>query len=238
VKLAGQVAVVTGAGRGIGRAVAAAFAREGAQVVLAARSTRELAAVQREIEEAGGRALSVPTDVRQEPAIAGLVSRALALDGRIDCLVTAAGLAAFGLVADAKTEDWDQLMAVNLRGAFLTCRAVLPAMIAQGRGSIINIGSIVTSRTLPGSSAYTATKYGLQGFSRVLAEEMRPHGVRVGILSAGATDTPLWDAVPAPPDRARMLKVEQIAETALLMATLAPGAALEEVTLLPQGGVL
>ena len=94
------------------------------------------------------------------------------------------------------------------------------------------------SSSFPGSAAYTATKYGLQGFSRVLAEEMRPHGVRVGILSAGATDTPLWDAVPAPPDRARMLKVEQIAETALLMATLAPGAALEEVTLLPQGGVL
>jgi 3-oxoacyl-[acyl-carrier protein] reductase len=238
VKLAGQVALVTGAGRGIGRAVAAAFAREGAHVVLAARSTRELAVVQREIEEAGGRALSVPTDVRQEPAIAALVSRALTLGGRIDCLVTAAGLAAFGPVADAKTEDWDQLMAVNLRGAFLTCRAVLPAMIAQGRGTIINVGSVVTSRTLPGSAAYTATKYGLQGFSRVLAEEMRPHGVRVGILSAGATDTPLWDVVPAPPDRARMLKVEQIAETALLMATLAPGAALEEVTLLPRGGVL
>jgi NADP-dependent 3-hydroxy acid dehydrogenase YdfG len=149
VRLAGQVALVTGAGRGIGRAVAAAFAREGAQVVLAARSTRALAAVQREIEAAGGRALSVPTDVRQEPAIAALVSRALALGGRIDCLVTAAGLAAFGPVADAKTEDWDQLMAVNLRGAFLTCRAVLPAMIARGRGTIINIGSIVTSRTLP-----------------------------------------------------------------------------------------
>jgi 3-oxoacyl-[acyl-carrier protein] reductase len=238
VRLAGQVAVVTGAGRGIGRAVATAFAREGAQVVLAARSTRELASAQREIEEAGGRALSVPTDVRQEPAIAALVSRALALGGRIDCLVTAAGVAAFGPVADAKTEDWDQLMAVNLRGAFLTCRAVLPAMIAQGGGTIINIGSIVTSRTLPGSAAYTATKYGLQGFSRVLAEEMRPHGVRVGVLSAGATDTPLWDAVPTPPDRARMLKVEQIAEAALLMATLAAGAALEEVTLLPQGGVL
>src|SRR5207247_10946388 len=124
VKLAGQVAVVTGAGRGIGRAVAAAFAREGAQVVLAARSTRELAAVQREIEEAGGRALSVPTDVRQEPAIAALMSRALALGGRIDCLVTAAGLAAFGPVADARDEDWDQLMAVNLRGASLKYTAV------------------------------------------------------------------------------------------------------------------
>ena len=237
-RLTGQVAVVTGAGRGIGRAVAAAFAREGAFVVLAARSPREIASVQRDIEAAGGRALAVATDVRQEPAVAALVSRALAEGGRIDCLVTAAGLAAFGPVADAKTADWDQLMAVNLRGAFLCCRAVLPAMTAQRRGTIINIGSVVTSRTLPGSGAYTAAKYGLLGFSRVLAEEMRTHGVRVGVLSAGATDTPLWDAVPQPPDRALMLKPEQIAEAALLMASLAPGAALEEMTLLPQTGVL
>jgi len=238
VRLAGQVALVTGAGRGIGRAVAVAFAREGARVVLAARSARELASVRHEIEAGGGSALTVPTDVRQEPAIAALVSRALADGGRIDCLVTAAGVAAFAPVADAKTEDWDQLMAVNLRGVFLSCRAVLPTMTAQKRGTIINIGSVVTSRTLPGSAAYTATKYGLLGFSRVLAEEMRPHGVRVGVLSAGATDTPLWDAVPAPPARARMLRPGQIAEAALLMATLAPGATLEELTLLPQGGIL
>jgi NAD(P)-dependent dehydrogenase (short-subunit alcohol dehydrogenase family) len=238
VRLAGQVAVVTGAGRGIGRAVASAFAREGALVILAARSTRELASIQREIEAAGGRALAVPTDVRQEPAVAALVTRALGEGGRLDCLVTAAGLAAFGPVADAKTEDWDQLMAVNLRGAFLCCRAVLPAMTAQGRGTIINIGSVVTSRTLPGSGAYTAAKYGLLGFSRVLAEEVRAHGVRVGVLSAGATDTPLWDAMPQPPDRALMLKPELIAEAALLMAALPPGATLEELTVLPQGGVL
>ena len=237
-RLAGQVAVVTGAGRGIGRAVAATFAREGAFVVLAARSAREIASVQRDIEAAGGRALAVATDVRQEPAVAALVTRALAEGGRIDCLVTAAGMAAFGPVADAKTADWDQLMAVNLRGVFLCCRAVLPAMTAQRRGTIINIGSVVTSRTLPGSGGYTAAKYGLLGFSRVLAEEMRAHGVRVGVLSAGATDTPLWDAVPQPPDRALMLKPEQIAEVALLMAALGPGATLEELTLLPQAGVL
>jgi NAD(P)-dependent dehydrogenase (short-subunit alcohol dehydrogenase family) len=129
-------------------------------------------------------------------------------------------------------------MAVNLRGVFLCCRAVLPTMMAAGRGTIINIGSIVTSRTLPGSAAYTASKYGLLGLSRVLAEEMRPHGVRVGVLSAGATDTPLWDAVPNPPSRARMVKAEQVARVALLMATLEPGATLEEVTLLPQDGIL
>ena len=237
-KLAGQVAVVTGGGRGIGRAVAQALAGEGAAVVLAARSACELDAVGREIAAAGGRALVVEGDVRDEAAVATLVSRTLEAYGRIDCLVTAAGVAAFGPLAEAKTADWDELMAVNLRGAFLCCRAVLPAMTARRHGTIINIGSVVTSRTLPGSAAYTASKYGLLGFSRVLAEEMRPHGVRVGVLSAGATDTPLWDAVPSPPDRALMLKPEQVARAAVFMAALEPGATLEGLSILPQGGVL
>ena len=237
-KLEGQVALVTGAGRGIGRAVAIAFAKEGADVVLAARSTHELAAVAREVEAAGRRALAVPTDVRQEPAVAALVRRAVASLERIDVLVHAAGVAAFGPVSDARTEDWDQTMAVNLRGAYLCARAVLPVMVAQHRGTIINVGSMVTSRTLAGSASYTASKYGLLGFSRVLAEEMRPHGVRVGVLSAGAVDTPLWDAIPSPPDRARMLRAEQVADAAVFMASLAPNGTLEELTLLPAGGVL
>ena len=237
-KLGGRAAIVTGAGRGIGRAVAAAFAREGAAVVLAARSASELDATARQIAEAGGRASAMPADVSDEAAVGALVKRALAEHGRIDILVTAAGAAGFGSVADSKPTEWDQMLAVNLRGAMLCCRAVLPAMIAQRRGTIINIGSVVTSRILAGTAAYTASKYGLLGFSRVLAEELRPHGVRVGILSAAATDTPLWDAVPSAPDRGLMLRPEQVAEAALVMAALEPNATLEEVTLLPAGGVL
>ncbi|MGH7402131.1 MAG: SDR family oxidoreductase [Candidatus Rokuibacteriota bacterium] len=237
-KLRGQVAVVTGAGRGIGRAVAAALAREGAVAVLAARSAAELETVAREIHQAGGRAVVVPTDVRQEAAVEGLARRTLAEWGRVDVLVNAAGVATFAPVTDSKLDDWDQMLAVNLRGAVLCCRAVLPAMTAQRRGTIINVGSIVTSRSLTGSAAYTASKYGLLGFSRVLAEEMRPHHVRVGVLSAGATDTPLWDAMPGAPARERMLRADQVAEAALLMATLDPNATLEEMTLLPAGGIL
>ena len=237
-KLAGQVAVVTGAGRGIGRAVAATLAREGAAVALAARSAADLEAVAREIRAGGGRALAVPTDVRQETAVEALVQRALAEWQRVDVLVTAAGVAAFAPVSDSKLDDWDQILAVNLRGAVLCCRAVLPTMVAQRRGTIVNVGSVVTSRSLVGSAAYTASKYGLLGFSRVLAEEMRPHRVRVGVLSAGATDTPLWDAVPGAPARERMLRPDQVAEAALLMASLGPNATLEELTLLPAEGIL
>jgi len=238
VKLAGQVAVVTGAGRGIGRAVAVTLAREGAAVVLASRSAAELEGAAREIGQEGGRALAVATDVRQEAAVEALARRALAEWQRVDVLVNAAGVATFAPVTDSKLDDWDQMLAVNLRGAVLCCRAVLPAMTARGRGTIINVGSVVTSRALIGSAAYTASKYGLLGFSRVLAEEMRPHGVRVGVLSAGATDTPLWDAMPAAPPRERMIRPGQVAEAALLMASLAPNATLEEMTLLPAGGIL
>ena len=237
-KLAGQVAVVTGAGRGIGRAIAGALGREGAAVALAARSGPELDGVVREIEQAGGRALAVPTDVRQEAAVEALVRRALAEWRQVDVLVNAAGVATFAPVTDSKLDDWDQMLAVNLRGAVLCCRAVLPGMVGRHRGTIINVGSVVTSRSLAGSAAYTASKYGLLGFSRVLAEEMRSHGVRVGVLTAGATDTPLWDAMPAAPARDRMLRADQVAEAALLMAGLGPNASLEEVTLLPAGGIL
>jgi NAD(P)-dependent dehydrogenase (short-subunit alcohol dehydrogenase family) len=237
-RLAGQVALVTGAGRGIGRAVAEALAREGAAVALASRSARELGLAAEAIHAAGGRALAVPTDVRQEPAVAACVKRALAELGRLDVLVAAAGVARFGPLVESRPADWDETMAVNLRGAYLTARAVLPAMLAQRRGTVILVGSMVTTRTLPGSAAYTASKYGLLGLGRVLTEELRGTGVRVGVLAVGAVDTPLWDAIPNAPNRALMVTPTQVAEAALFMATLAPNAALEELTLMPARGVL
>jgi NAD(P)-dependent dehydrogenase (short-subunit alcohol dehydrogenase family) len=237
-RLAGRVGLVTGAGRGIGRAIAVAFAREGADVALAARSAAELGAVADEVKALGRRAVAVPTDIRDEAAVDALARQATEAFGRVDLLVNAAGVASFGPLAESPLAAWDETMAVNLRGAYLCCRAVLPGMMARRRGTIVNIGSMVTTRTLAGTTAYTAAKYGLLGLSRVLAEEMRSHGVRVGVISAGAVDTPLWDAIPSPPSRELMLRPEQVAEAAVLMASLAANATLEEVTLLPAGGVL
>ena len=117
-------------------------------------------------------------------------------------------------------------------------RAVLPSMMSQRRGTIINIVSVAAKRVIPGAAAYAASKHAVFGLTQVIAEEMRPHGVRVGALSPGAVDTALWDAVPNPPDRSRMLRPEDVAEAALLMASLPPGASLEDLTLLPIGGVL
>ncbi len=236
--LAGQVAVVTGAGRGIGRAVAQHFAAEGATLVLAARTASDLKSVAEDVERRSVPALAVPTDVTDDTAVQRLVARALEAFGRVDILVTAAGVASFGPVADSDPRDWDAMLQVNLRAVMTTCRAVLKPMLAQHRGTIINVASIAASRPIPGAAAYTATKAAVVGWSRVLAEELRSGGVRVGVLVPGAVDTPLWDSITGGPDRARMLRPDDVARAAVLMATLSPGATLEEVTLLPAGGIL
>ena len=237
-RLPGQRCLVAGGANGIGRAVTRAFAAEGAAVALASRSRADLAEVAGEIRRRQGRALAIPTDVTQDSAVEALVEQTLSELGRLDLLVTSAGTAAFGAVADSKPGDWDAMLTLNLRAVMVCCRAVLPAMLRQRSGMILNVSSIASKRTLPGSAAYTATKAGLESFSRVLAEELRPHGVRVGVLVPGAVDTPIWDALGGSPPRDKMLRVEDVARAAVLMATLPPHASLEELTLLPAGGIL
>ena len=236
--LEGKTALITGAGRGIGRAIAKAFAAEGAAVALVARSRADLASVAAEVREAGGRALAVPTDVTQDAAVEALVEDVTGELGRLDILVTSAGAAAFGPVSGSKPADWDTMLSLNLRAVMLCCHAVLPVMMRQRSGLILNLSSIASKRALPGSAVYTATKAGVEAFSRVLAEEMRPHGVRVGVLIPGAVDTPIWDAMGATPPREKMLRAEDVARAAVLMATLPPNASLEELTLLPAEGIL
>ena len=233
-----QIAIVTGGGRGIGRAVAQALAEAGATVVLAARTRRELADVAAGVRARGGRALAVPTDVTSAEAVDALVEQTVAELGRVDLLVTAAGVASFGPLAGTKPADWEPMLAVNLRGAMLCCRAVLPAMLRQRRGTIINVASIAARRPIAGAAVYSATKAGIIAFSQVLAEEMRTEGVRVGVVVPGAVDTPLWDSIPGGPDRARMLKPDDVARAVVLMAALPPHASLEDLTLLPAGGIL
>ena len=236
--LEGKTALITGAGRGIGRAIARAFAAEGAAVVLVARSRADLASVAAEVREAGGRALAVPTDVTQDAAVEALVENVTGELGRLDILVTSAGAAAFGPVAGSKPADWDTMLSLNLRAVMVCCHAVLPVMLRQRSGVILNLSSIASKRALPGSAVYTATKSAVEAFSRVLAEELRPHGVRVGVLVPGAVDTPIWDSMGAAPPREKMLRAEDVARAALLMATLPANASLEELTLLPAEGIL
>ncbi|MBI3635612.1 MAG: SDR family NAD(P)-dependent oxidoreductase [Candidatus Rokubacteria bacterium] len=236
--LSGQVAIVTGAGRGIGRAVALALADAGAAVALVARTRAEIAEVAAAIREAGGQALGLPADVTQDAAVETLVENVAAELGGLDLLVTAAGVASFGPVSGTKPADWDGMLAVNLRATMVCCRAALGPMLRCKRGTIINVASVTATRAIPGAAVYAATKAGVVAFSRTLAEELRAEGVRVGVVIPGAVDTPLWDAIAGAPDRNRMLQPEDVARAVVLMASLPPRATLEELTILPAGGIL
>ncbi|HEX6543828.1 MAG TPA: SDR family oxidoreductase [Ktedonobacterales bacterium] len=190
--LAGQVAIVTGASRGIGRAAAAAFASEGAAVVLAARDTNALAKNVAEIEAAGGKALSVTTNVGDEESVTELFARVEAAFGPVTILVNAAGAVANRPFAEMDTATWDAVLNTNLRGTFLCCRAAFQTMIAHGGGVIVNFSSlsgVPKVEKFPGLSAYVVSKFGVAGLSEILAVEGRPHNIRVIAVSPGAVDT-------------------------------------------------
>jgi NAD(P)-dependent dehydrogenase (short-subunit alcohol dehydrogenase family) len=237
-RLAGQVALVSGASRGIGRAVALAFAREGARVALLARGREGLERVAGAIESGGGLALVVTGDAAEEDTARRGVEAALARFGRLDCLVTAQGAGAFGPLETSRVQDWDAMLRANLTATYLLCRAALPAMLAAGQGTIVALVSLAAVRAIPGCAAYTASKAGVLGLVRALAAEVRGRGVRVAALSPGAVDTPFWDGIPSPPDRSRMLRPEAVAEAALLVAAQPPGTFVEEIILAPTPGVL
>lgn len=190
--LTGQVAIVTGASRGIGRAAAVAFAAEGASVVLAARDTGALDANVAEIVAAGGRALAVPTDVADEASVASLFARAEATFGPVTTLVNAAGAVAHRPFAEMDSATWDVVLNTNLRGTFLCCRAAFQTMPAHGGGIIVNFSSlsgVPKVEKFPGLSAYVVSKFGVAGLSEILAVEGRPLNIRVIAVSPGAVDT-------------------------------------------------
>lgn len=188
-KLNGKVVVVTGAGRGIGREIALMCAREGGNLVLAARSVGALEEVASEIDAAGGKAQVVETDVSDPDAVASLASQALSRWGRVDVLVNNSGIGGPSApLWEVQPADWEQTFAVNVTGVFLCCQAILPSMIERQSGSIINIGSITGKRPLLNRTAYAASKAALIGLTRTLAEEAGPHQVRINLVSPGLVE--------------------------------------------------
>jgi 3-oxoacyl-[acyl-carrier protein] reductase len=192
--LEGKVALVTGAGRGIGKAIALDFAKNGADVVVAARTTAEIESVAGEIRKLGRQALAIPTDMTQESNIQNLVSQTHAKFGKIDILVNNAGVSDVGFIMEMKTEDWDRVLNVNLRGVFIATREVLQRMKEQKSGRIISISSGFGIEGQPTLAAYGASKAGVILFSDVLSKEVR--FVKVYVINPGLIDTKL--AVRAP----------------------------------------
>lgn len=187
--LDGKVAVVTGAGRAIGRQIALCFAAEGAHVALLARSAGALEQVAASIREAGREALVVPTDLRDPGAIAEAADRTLRTFGRVDALVNNSGVGGPSApLWEIQPEDWEETFRVNVTGTYLCCRAFLPAMIERGQGSVVMIGSVTGKRPLVDRTPYAASKMALVGLVRTLAHEVGPLGVRVNLISPGGVE--------------------------------------------------
>jgi len=184
--LDGKVAIVTGGGRGIGRAIARRFAAEGAVVLVAARTEGELRAVVAEITAAGGQAGYVTADVARETECTHIVAVAREIFGRVDVLVNNAGdYGPVKPVEEIATDEWDHVIAVHLRAAFLLTRAVLPEMYTRGSGVILNISSLSAKSAFPWGAPYAAAKAGMLGLTRVTAAEAARRGVRVNAICPG-----------------------------------------------------
>jgi meso-butanediol dehydrogenase/(S,S)-butanediol dehydrogenase/diacetyl reductase len=210
--LTDSVVFVTGGGKGIGRAVALAFARAGADVAVCGRDTGALDETACAIEALGRRALAVPADVTDEYQVNGAVAHVVDTFSRIDVLVNNAGRFLVKPFVETTAEDWDAVHAVNVRGMFLVCRAVVPYMIERGSGHIFNVSSVGGRRAMKHATAYCASKHGVVGFSRALARELKPHGIKVQIVypymvdSAGRVD---WAA--EDPKRTKWITPEEFA---------------------------
>lgn len=194
-ELKDQIAIVTGAGRGIGEAIAMTFAREGAHVVVVDINLDDAKKVSEKIISLGRRALPMKADVSSRSQVESMVNEAVKEFGTIDILVNNAGISGCSrLVKDIPEESWDQVMAINLKGVFLCCQAVVPIMIGKGRGKIVNIASLAARRmSFLGGADYTASKYGVVGLSHHLAYELAIHRINVNVVCPGATLTKMTD---------------------------------------------
>lgn len=188
-----KVAIVTGASRGIGRVIALAMAAQGAKVVLSARNSEALDKVVDEIKAAGGQALAVSGDVSNSEDAEKLFSDAVAAFGRVDILVNNAGITRDGLLVRMKDEDWDAVMNINLKGAFVCSRAAAKLMTKQRSGRIINISSVVGEMGNPGQANYCASKAGMLGMTKSMARELAKRSITVNAITPGFIETDMTD---------------------------------------------
>ncbi|MBI4337888.1 MAG: SDR family oxidoreductase [Chloroflexi bacterium] len=234
-ELTGKVAIITGGGTGLGEATAFSLAGEGAKIVVAGRRPEPLNNVVAKIKQSGGTALAVPTDVTKEDELNRLVQETLKAFGTVHILVNNAGIGGGGIhVKDMPTERWDAVINTDLRGPLLLARAVLPTMIAQREGAIVNILSniIYSAKSNPGSAAYCAAKLGLLGVTRVLANEVHEYGIRVHAVSPGNFWTPLAARRPIEELKKRCLP-EDLGEAVRWLLKQPARVHIEEMTIMP-----
>lgn len=230
-QLKDKTALITGAGRGIGRAVALAFAREGCHLALAARTPSELDEVARQVSACGVKVLVLPCDVSVQDQIETAVREVLDTFGQVDILVNNAGYACFKPVWELTPEEWRHSLDVNVTGAFLFCRALLPHMMERRSGRIINMSSVTGLKALPEQGAYCAAKHALNGWTKSLALELREYGIAVHAVCPGGVDTRFSREAMPHRDKTGWMTPEDVADTVLHLATLSPRVALDIVSL-------
>lgn len=241
--LSGKMAVVTGGARGIGQAIALAFARAGADVAVLDLRKEDAERTAAQIRDLGRRGFAIPADVGDEQSITAAIDSAVSALGRVDILVNNAGIESASYVANMPTAMWDNMMLINLRSVFLCSRAVLPAMQERGSGRIINISSQLAHKGAKELAHYSAAKAGVIGFTRSLAYEVANQGITVNAICPGPVDTELFRNLPetfrvaklAELPIGRAASVDEIAPTAVLLASDA-GSYFVGATLNPNGG--
>jgi 3-oxoacyl-[acyl-carrier protein] reductase len=233
--LSKQVAIVTGGGRGIGRAVALALAHCKASVIVAARTLSEIEAVTAEINKANGKALFVQCNIADEGQINQLFDTVMDKFGRLDIMINNAAIGRYGPFQNFTTGDLDDLIAVNLRGTFICCREALQRMVPQRSGYIINISSVVGFKGYENQSAYTATKHAVVGMTKTLALEAQKYNIRASVIHPGGVDTDLVGEARPDLDRSTLMQPEDIAQTVLFLLSLSERAAVDEIYIRRRG---
>jgi NAD(P)-dependent dehydrogenase (short-subunit alcohol dehydrogenase family) len=236
-RLEGQVALITGATGGIGRALAKALASEGCNLILASRNESALKKISKELAKRKIQILAYPCDVRDPHSVDDLFRAARREFSKVDILINNAGIAHANLTIDKLPyRVWKDVLATNLDGTFLVSQAAL-AIMKRG-GTIVNNLSIAATRVFAGSAAYNASKHAALGFTNTLREELRPRGIRVIGLLPGATDTDIWNTLWPDAPRSKMMSPETVAKAVVEAILLHPNATVETLEVLPSAGTL
>lgn len=228
-RLAGKTIAITGSSKGIGKETASLLEKLGANLVLGSRSNHE-----RLTEHV----LELPLDVTKESSVQRFFDQAVNQFGTVDVLINSAGVGTFSNVLDSSTNDFDQMIAVNLRGTYLTCKYFGKHMVEQGKGQIINLVSIAGTTALPGCGGYSASKFGVLGLTKVLQAELRQKGVQVTAVLPGAVKSSFWENIDPKPDMSNMIPTEVIAKHLLYLICQPSGAFVDEMTIMPPLGIL
>ena len=230
--LNGKIALVTGGGRGIGAAIALKLASLGATTIVCGRTLARLQHTAGQIRSAGGQGEAMACDVADWSSVAALAEKIQTTFGRLDILVNNAGIGSFsGPLHTMPPEKWDPILNTNLRGVFYMIRAFAPILIAGGGGDIVNISSLAGKNALPNGAAYSASKWGLNGLSYSVAEELRGHNIRVSVICPGSTHTEFSPHEGKSPDK--MLAPEDIGHAVAMLVTSRPQAFVSEINIRP-----